>query len=48
MIKIGLVGEYEDSIPAHRAILIAIGLASESSGLPVEFGWVPTDSLDIE
>ncbi len=48
MIKIGLVGDYKDSVPARRAIPIALGLASESSGLPVEFDWVPTDALDIE
>ncbi len=48
MIKIGLVGDYKESVPAHQAIPIARGLASEALGLPVEFDWIPTDAIDIE
>ena len=48
MIKIGLVGDFNESVPAHRAIPIALGLASESSGMPVEFDWIPTDAIDTE
>ena len=48
MINIGLVGDFDDTVPAHRAIPIALGLAAESVGIPVGFEWVPIDAIDSQ
>jgi CTP synthase (UTP-ammonia lyase) len=44
-IRIGLIGEYSPDVVAHRAIPVALGMASESVGLPVTFDWLATDAL---
>lgn len=43
--KIGLIGDYDASVPAHQAIPIALKLTSEKLGVPIEFKWVPTDEI---
>lgn len=48
MIKIGLIGDLDESVPAHQAIPIALDLAAESLGVAVEFEWIPTDTVEIE
>ncbi|MFC4101274.1 CTP synthase C-terminal region-related (seleno)protein [Paenibacillus xanthanilyticus] len=44
--KIGLIGDYNEEVVAHRAIPEAIRLASEDIGVGVEVEWIPTTSLD--
>jgi len=48
MIKIGLVGDLDESVPAHRAIPIALDLAGKSLNDPVGVEWIPTDSIESE
>lgn len=43
--RIGLIGDYDASVPAHRAIPIALHLAGGALDLSVEFEWVPTDEV---
>jgi CTP synthase (UTP-ammonia lyase) len=43
--RIGLVGDYDEAVPAHRAIPIALRLAGDEAGTPVEFDWIPTDEI---
>jgi CTP synthase (UTP-ammonia lyase) len=44
-IRIGLIGEYSPDVVAHRAIPVALGMASESVCKPVVFNWLRTDAL---
>ena len=48
MIKIGLIGDFDESVPAHRAIPIALELASNSSGALIDVEWLPTDAIESE
>src|SRR5436305_1838330 len=53
MVRIGLIGEYDPQVVAHRAIPLALGMASELIERPVEFDWLRTDvltdgSVDVE
>ena len=48
MIKIGLIGDFDEAVPAHRAIPIALDLAADSLGVSVNSEWVPTDGVDCE
>ncbi len=43
--RVGLIGDYDAAVPAHVAIPIALGLAGDQAGVPVEFDWVPTDEI---
>ncbi len=43
--RIGLVGDYDATVPAHQAIPLALGLAGKALGAPVEFRWLPTDAI---
>lgn len=43
--RIGLIGDYDATVPAHQAIPIALHLAGDTLGLNVEFEWVPTDQI---
>jgi len=47
-INIGLVGDFDDTVPAHRAIPVALGLAAGSVGVRVGFEWVPTDAIGLQ
>jgi CTP synthase (UTP-ammonia lyase) len=40
--RIGLIGDYDSSVPAHQAIPAAIRLAADELKLAVDFEWVPT------
>jgi CTP synthase (UTP-ammonia lyase) len=44
-LSIGLIGDYDPSIPAHRAIPIALQLAAEKLALGVGHEWIPTDEI---
>jgi CTP synthase (UTP-ammonia lyase) len=45
-VRIGLVGDRDGSVPAHRAIPEALRLAAEALAVPVAFEWVPTESIE--
>jgi CTP synthase (UTP-ammonia lyase) len=44
-ITIGLVGDYDETVTAHRAIPLALELAATSLGAEVAFAWVPTEEI---
>src|SRR6266478_2757884 len=44
-IRVGLIGDYSPDVVAHRAIPLALGMASERAGREVGFEWLPTDAL---
>ena len=43
--RVGLVGDYDATVPAHLAIPIALRLAGDAAGVSVEFDWVPTEEI---
>src|SRR3954453_7940651 len=45
-IEIGLIGDHDERVKAHRAIPLALALASEATGHEVSHTWLPTESLD--
>src|SRR5262245_50206181 len=45
-ILIGLVGDYDAGVPAHRAIPRALALAERAIGSPIEFRWLPTETIE--
>ncbi|MFB9328382.1 hypothetical protein ACFFSY_20825 [Paenibacillus aurantiacus] len=46
MTKIGLIGDYNEEVVAHRAIPSAIRLAAEALGVEAIAEWLPTPSLE--
>lgn len=44
-LRIGLVGDRNDDVVAHRAIPRALELAAESSGVPIDVVWLDTDAI---
>ena len=44
-ITIGLIGDYDESVPAHRAIPLALQLAAEALHLDVHFEWIATEEI---
>jgi CTP synthase (UTP-ammonia lyase) len=42
---IGLIGDYAESVPAHRAIPLALQWAAQTSEIVVDFEWVPTEQI---
>jgi CTP synthase (UTP-ammonia lyase) len=42
---IGLIGDYNASVPAHQAIPIALQGAAEVCDIGVEFEWIPTEEI---
>lgn len=44
-VAIGLIGDYDRSVPAHQAIPIALAGAAEVLGLAVAFEWVGTEEV---
>ena len=44
-VTIGLVGDYNESVPAHQAIPVALQRAAETFGIAVGFEWIPTEEL---
>jgi CTP synthase (UTP-ammonia lyase) len=46
--RIGLVGDYDESVPAHQAIPRALALAEEALKAPIDFRWLPTETIDSD
>lgn len=44
-LQIGLIGDRNDDVVAHRAIPLALGMAAEACGVDIEPVWVPTDEV---
>jgi CTP synthase (UTP-ammonia lyase) len=44
-VSIGLVGDYDKSVPAHQAIPLALQRAAESLHVELSFEWVPTEEI---
>ncbi|HEY8907144.1 MAG TPA: CTP synthase [Rhodoferax sp.] len=44
-VSIGLIGDYNASVPAHQAIPVALQRAAEIADMTVEFEWVPTEEV---
>jgi CTP synthase (UTP-ammonia lyase) len=42
---IGLVGDFDPSVPAHRAIPLALGQAAEALRIEAGFEWIPTEEI---
>ncbi|HEU0276898.1 MAG TPA: CTP synthase [Rhodanobacteraceae bacterium] len=42
-LRVGLIGDRDDTVTAHRAIPVALRLAGEASGTAMEATWVPTE-----
>ncbi len=47
-IRIGLIGDYNDAVPAHQAIPRALDLAGEVAAASVRHEWVPTQEIGDE
>lgn len=43
--RIGLIGDYRPTVPAHQAIPIALQLAGDALGVAVKYEWVPTEEI---
>ena len=43
--RVGLIGDHDPEVTAHRAIPRALALAAERIGVPVEPVWVPTEEI---
>ncbi len=41
-VTIGLIGDYDATVPAHQAIPVALQLAAAALQLEVRHAWVPT------
>ena len=46
-LNVALVGDYNEEVLAHKAIPLAIDLASDSLGLVTKFNWISTDSVNL-
>jgi CTP synthase (UTP-ammonia lyase) len=44
-IIIGLIGDYNQSVPAHQAIPLALQLAADTLHIEVALEWVPTEEV---
>jgi CTP synthase (UTP-ammonia lyase) len=44
-ISIGLIGDYDKSVPAHQAIPLALQSAAKALRIELGFEWVPTDEI---
>ena len=44
-LKIGLIGDFDASVPAHQAIPLALQRAAEAEGAGLQAEWLATDSL---
>jgi CTP synthase (UTP-ammonia lyase) len=45
MVKIALVGDYNETVPAHQAIPKALQIASQALDSTIDFEWIPTDKI---
>lgn len=44
-LQVGLVGDRDDEVVAHRAIPLALEMAADACGVTVEPVWIPTDQV---
>lgn len=44
-VLIGLIGDYDATVPAHQAIPIALQLAADAAAIEVKLQWVPTEEV---
>lgn len=44
-LKIGLIGDFNEAVTAHRAIPVALRLAAELLGHAVDLEWLATDAM---
>jgi CTP synthase (UTP-ammonia lyase) len=44
-LRVGLVGDHDDGITAHRAIPLALKLASEAAGVGIDHVWLATETI---
>jgi CTP synthase (UTP-ammonia lyase) len=44
-ITIGLIGDFNPEVPAHRAIPLTLQAAADSLRVTVSFEWIPTDEI---
>lgn len=44
-VTVGLIGDYDPSVPAHQAIPIALDAAAEALHTEVGFEWIPTEEV---
>ena len=44
-LQIGLVGDHDENVTAHRAIALALRLAAETLAQPLAFDWLATDAM---
>lgn len=42
---VGLICDYDPSVPAHQAIPLALERAASAARIELEFEWVPTDEV---
>ena len=47
-VRIGLIGDYDPSVTAHRAIPVALALAADALAVSIEHEWVATESIDTQ
>jgi CTP synthase (UTP-ammonia lyase) len=45
-LNIGVVGDRDDVITAHRALPIALDLAAQAEGVTMRYEWIATDAID--
>jgi len=45
VISVGLVGDYDQTVPAHQAIPLALQQSASGLGINLAFGWVPTNEV---
>lgn len=43
--RVGLIGDRDDAVAAHRAIPLALAMAAEATGVGIEPVWVPTTQV---
>ncbi len=44
-VTIGLIGDFDSSVPAHQAIPVALKNAAEQHGIEALIEWLPTDEI---
>ncbi|KAB0498945.1 CTP synthase C-terminal region-related (seleno)protein [Pseudomonas vancouverensis] len=47
-IRIALIGDYDPQVTAHQAIPVALDMATEHTGMNVQFQWIATDSITAD
>lgn len=46
LVSVGLVGDFDATVTAHRAIPLALQLAAQQLGIDLSVQWLPTQQLD--